>query len=157
MGSEIGQASEWNSEKALEWNLLDYPKHQGLLQLVTDLNKVYRESPALHYHDFDAHGFEWIDCNDREQSVLSYLRQGQDSIAVAVFNFTPVVRDNYRIGVPEAGEYEVAINSDSEYYSGSNYSVSQVIQSESTSWSDRPYSIVLNLPPLAGLIIRKKH
>ena len=157
MGSEFGQGSEWNSEKALEWYLLDYPKHQGLLQLVTDLNKVYRESPALHYHDFDAHGFEWIDCNDREQSVLSYLRQGQDSIAVAVFNFTPVVRDNYRIGVPEAGEYEVVINSDSEYYSGSNYSVSQVIQSESTSWSDRPYSIVLNLPPLAGLIIRKKH
>ena len=76
---------------------------------------------------------------------------------MAVFNFTPVVRDNYRIGVPEAGEYEVVINSDSEYYSGSNYSVSQVIQSESTSWSDRPYSIVLNLPPLAGLIIRKKH
>ncbi|HCO00330.1 MULTISPECIES: 1,4-alpha-glucan branching protein GlgB [unclassified Methylophaga] len=157
MGSEFGQGSEWNSEKALEWYLLDYPKHQGLLQLVTDLNKVYRESPALHYHDFDAHGFEWIDCNDREQSVLSYLRQGQDSIAVAVFNFTPVVRDNYRIGVPEAGEYEVVINSDSEYYSGSNYSVSQVIQSDSISWSDRPYSIVLNLPPLAGLIIRKKH
>ena len=76
---------------------------------------------------------------------------------MAVFNFTPVVRDNYRIGVPEAGEYEVVINSDSEYYSGSNYSVSQVIQSDSISWSDRPYSIVLNLPPLAGLIIRKKH
>ena len=76
---------------------------------------------------------------------------------MAVFNFTPVVRDNYRIGVPEAGEYEVVINSDSEYYSGSNYSVSQVIQSDSIRWSDRPDSIVLNLPPLAGLIIRKKH
>ena len=76
---------------------------------------------------------------------------------VAVFNFTPVVRDNYRIGVPEAGEYEVVINSDSEYYSGSNYPVSPLVNSEPTEWSERPYSIVVNLPPLAGLIIRKKH
>lgn len=157
MGSEFGQGSEWNSEQALDWYLLDYPLHQGLLQIVTDLNKVYRESPALHFHDFDAHGFEWIDCNDREHSVLSYLRRGKDSIVVAVFNFTPVVRDNYRIGVPEAGEYEVIINSDSEYYAGSNYPVSSVIYSEAIEWSDRPYSIVVNLPSLAGLIIRKKH
>ncbi len=157
MGSEFGQGSEWNSEQALDWYLLDYPKHQGLLQIVTDLNKVYRESPALHFHDFDAHGFEWIDCNDREHSVLSYMRRGQDSIVVAVFNFTPVVRDNYRIGVPEPGEYEVIINSDSEYYAGSNHPVSPIINSEFIEWSDRPYSIVINLPPLAGLIIRKKH
>ncbi|THF68904.1 MAG: 1,4-alpha-glucan branching enzyme, partial [Methylophaga nitratireducenticrescens] len=157
MGSEFGQGSEWNSEQALDWYLLDYPLHQGLLQIVTDLNKVYRESPALHFHDFDAYGFEWIDCNDREHSVLSYLRRGQDSIVVAVFNFTPVVRDNYRIGVPEAGEYEVIINSDSEYYAGSNYPVSSFIYSEAIEWSDRPYSIVVNLPSLAGLIIRKKH
>jgi len=157
MGSEFGQGSEWNSEQSLEWYLLDYPKHQGLLQIVSDLNKVYRESPALHYHDFDAHGFEWIDCNDREHSVLSYMRRGQDSIVVSVFNFTPIVRDNYRIGVPEAGEYEVVINSDSEYYAGSNYPVSPLINSEATEWSERPYSIVVNLPPLAGLIIRKKH
>jgi 1,4-alpha-glucan branching enzyme len=157
MGSEFGQGSEWNSEQALEWYLLDYPLHQGLLQIVTDLNKVYRENPALHFHDFDAYGFEWIDCNDREHSVLSYLRRGQDSIVVAVFNFTPVVRNNYRIGVPEAGEYEVIINSDSEYYAGSNYPVSPIIYSEAIEWSDRPYSIVVNLPSLAGLIIRKKH
>lgn len=157
MGSEFGQGSEWNSEQALEWHLLDYPQHQGLLQIITDLNKAYRESPALHYHDFEAHGFEWIDCNDREHSVLSYLRRGQDNIVVAVFNFTPAVRDNYRIGVPEAGEYEVAINSDSEYYGGSNYPVNPVIYTEPKKWSDRPYSIVVNLPPLAGLIIRKKH
>lgn len=157
MGSEFGQGNEWNSDQALDWYLLEYPQHKGLLQIVSDLNKVYRENPALHFHDFDAHGFEWIDCNDREHSVLSYMRRGQDSIAIAVFNFTPVVRNNYRIGVPEAGEYEVIINSDSEYYAGSNYPVSPVISSEATAWSDRPYSIVVNLPPLAGLIIRKKH
>lgn len=157
MGSEFAQGSEWNSEQSLEWYLLDYPLHRGMQHIVKDLNTVYRECPALFYHDFEAQGFEWIDCHDREHSILSYLRRGQGETAIAIFNFTPVIRDNYRIGVPDAGEYVVVINSDSEFYGGSNHPVNPVIQSDKIPWSDRPYSILLNLPPLAGVILRKTH
>jgi 1,4-alpha-glucan branching enzyme len=157
MGSEFGQGSEWNCETSLDWYVLEYTGHQGIKKLVGDLNHLYKDSPALHAHDFDPHGFEWIDCNDREHSVLSYLRKDQNSFVIGVFNFTPVPRKKYRIGVPEAGSYEIVINSDSEYYSGSNYHNETVIQSEDMASSDRPHSIVLNLPPLSGLIIRKKH
>lgn len=156
MGTEFGQGSEWNCDTALDWYVLDYPLHQGLKQLVSDLNHVYKETSALHAHDFDPHGFEWIDCNDREHSVLSYLRKDASSFVVNVFNFTPVPRDKYRVGVPEAGSYEIIINSDSEFYSGSNYHNELVIQSQDIPSADRPYSIEVNLPPLAGLIIKKK-
>lgn len=157
MGCEFGQGNEWNCETALDWYVLDYPIHQGLQQLVADLNHLYRETPALHAHDFDPHGFEWIDCNDREHSVLSYLRKDASSHIVAVFNFTPVPRDDYRIGVPEAGSYEIIINSDSEFYNGSNYHNLPVIESESLPSADRPHSIRVNLPPLSGLILKKQH
>jgi 1,4-alpha-glucan branching enzyme len=157
MGSEFGQGSEWNCETSLDWYVLDYPGHHGMKKLVADLNRLYKDTPALHAHDFDPHGFEWIDCNDREHSVLSYLRKDQNSFVIGVFNFTPVPRKKYRIGVPEAGSYEIVINSDSEYYSGSNYHNEAIIQTEDMASSDRPHSIVLNLPPLSGLIIRKKH
>ncbi|MED5509122.1 MAG: 1,4-alpha-glucan branching protein GlgB [Pseudomonadota bacterium] len=157
MGCEFGQGNEWNCETSLDWFVLDYPVHQGLQKLVTDLNHLYRETPALHAHDFDPHGFEWIDCNDREHSVLSYLRKDANSYIVAVFNFTPVPRDGYRIGVPEAGNYEIIINSDSEFYAGSNYHNALVIESEDLPCADRPHSIRLNLPPLSGLILKKQH
>jgi 1,4-alpha-glucan branching enzyme len=125
--------------------------------LVGDLNYFYKDMPALYAHDFDFYGFEWIDCNDREHSVLSYLRKDQNSFVVGIFNFTPMPRKNYRVGVPEAGCYEIVINSDSEYYAGSNYHNEPLIQSEELASSDRPHSIVLNLPPLSGLILKKKH
>jgi 1,4-alpha-glucan branching enzyme len=157
MGTEFGQGSEWNCETALDWYVLDYPGHHGLQKLVGDLNHLYKDTPALHAHDFDPHGFEWIDCNDREHSVLSYLRKDQNSFVVGIFNFTPMPRKNYRVGVPEAGCYEIVINSDSEYYAGSNYHNEPLIQSEELASSDRPHSIVLNLPPLSGLILKKKH
>jgi 1,4-alpha-glucan branching enzyme len=157
MGCEFGQGSEWNCEKDLDWYVLDYPVHQGLKKLVADLNNTYKSLPALYKHEFESQGFEWIDCNDREHSILSYLRKNNEEFIIAVFNFTPVPRDNYRLGVPELGDYEIIINSDSEYYAGSNYHNLPVISAEQTAWSDRPYSIQLNLPPLSGLILQKKH
>lgn len=156
MGNEFGQGTEWNSEKALDWYVTEYPQHQGLQQLVSDLNKLYRELPALHKHDFDAQGFEWIDCHDRETSILSYLRKSDQNTVIAVFNFTPVSRENYRIGVPESGEYTLHLNSDSEYYWGSNFPSQMSVHSEERVCDDRPYSVTLNLPPLAGLVLSLK-
>jgi 1,4-alpha-glucan branching enzyme len=156
MGCEFGQGDEWNCEKSLDWYVLDYPLHQGLQKLVSDLNSVYKSVPSLHNYDFEPQGFEWIDCNDREQSVLSYIRKNEYDFTIGLFNFTPVPRMNYRIGVPEAGEYEIVLNSDSAPYGGSEFSMPASIHSEELRCSDRPHSISLDLPPLAGLIIRKK-
>lgn len=155
MGSEFAQGTEWNCEKTLDWYLLEYPFHRGMQTLVADLNKTYTEIPALHAHDFDPHGFEWIDCNDREHSILSFLRKNGDDSVVTIFNFTPVPRENYRVGVPNAGRYEIILNSDSEFYGGSNFANKFEIIAEQQPWSDRPYSIELNLPPLSGLVLRK--
>jgi 1,4-alpha-glucan branching enzyme len=155
MGCEFGQGDEWNCEKALDWYVLDYPLHEGLQKLVADLNAQYKALPALHAHDFEPQGFEWIDCNDREQSVLSYIRKSEHDFAIGLFNFTPVPRENYRIGVPEAGEYRIVLNSDSKFYGGSNFDTATVIQSEEMPCSDKPFSISLDLPPLSGLIIKK--
>ena len=129
----------------------------GLKKLVAYLNTTYKIRPALYKYEIEPQGFEWIDCNDREHSILSYLRKNDEELIIAIFNFTPVPRDNYRLGVPELGEYEIIINSDSEYYAGSNYHNPSIISAEQTAWSDRPYSIQLNLTPLSGLILQKNH
>jgi 1,4-alpha-glucan branching enzyme len=155
MGSEFAQGTEWNCEQALDWYVLDYPLHSGMQTLVADLNKTYTETPALQAHDFDPHGFEGIDCNDREHSILSFLRKSGGDAIITIFNFTPVPRENYRVGVPEAGRYEIILNSDSEFYGGSNYANKFEIIAEQQPWSDRPYSIQLNLPPLSGLVLHK--
>ena len=155
MGSEFAQGAEWDCERALDWYCLNYPNHQGIKALVTDLNKIYTQSPALYRHEFDPHGFEWLDCNDRDHSVLSYIRKDGENYLISIFNFTPVPREAYRIGVPENARYEVIMNSDSEYYSGSNFNKQSIIQAEEFAWSDRPYSIKLDLPPLAGIVIKK--
>jgi 1,4-alpha-glucan branching enzyme len=136
----------------LDWYVLEYPNHSGLKQLVSDLNRLYRENPALHRYDFEQKGFEWIDCHDAPQSTLSYLRQSSDESAVMVFNFTPVPRQNYRIGVPEPGVYREIFNSDSRHYGGSNIGNSAVT-AEAKEWMGRPYSISLTLPPLAGIVL----
>jgi 1,4-alpha-glucan branching enzyme len=152
MGCEFGQGGEWNFSKALDWYVLEYPNHSGLKQLVSDLNRLYRENPALHRFDFEQKGFEWIDCHDAPQSTLSYLRRSSDEFAVMVFNFTPVPRQNYRIGVPEPGVYREIFNSDSRHYGGSNIGNSAVT-TEAKEWMGRPYSISLTLPPLAGIVL----
>ena len=154
MGSEFGQGTEWNAEDSLDWYVLDYPLHQGLQRAVCDLNQLYRSKPALHKHDFDSTGFEWIDCHDSPQSVLSFLRKSGDEFLVAIFNFTPVPRSGYRIGVPESGSYREILNSDSSFYGGSNVG-NGYSHAEAIPWMGRPFSIEITLPPLAGIVLAK--
>ncbi len=154
-GCEFGQGTEWSFAGSLDWELLKRPQHQGLKTLVADLNQLHRGLPALHEVDFDASGFEWIDCHDSSQSVLSYLRKSRfgKGIVAAVFNFTPVPRTNYRIGVPEPGFYREAVNSDAQVYGGSNIGNQGGVESEPVSWMGRPHSLPIALPPLGGLIL----
>jgi len=155
MGCEFGQGIEWDHDKSLEWHLLQYPLHDGIKKLTSDLNQLYKQQKPLHRYDFDPCGFEWIDCNDTDQSVLSYLRKSDDESIIVILNFTPVIRDDYRIGTPEAGQYEIIFNSDSSYYAGSNAGSHSIIDSENRPWMNRPASLTLHLPPLAGMVLKK--
>ena len=141
--------------EGLDWHLLDNDKHRGIQTLMRDLNQLYVATPALHEIDFDARGFEWIDCHDSTQSVLSYLRKGDNGeVVIVVLNMTPVPRYDYRIGVPEAGAYREIINSDSEYYGGSNTGNGPAaLVTEAVAWMDRPVSLSLTLPPLAAIVL----
>ena len=155
MGCEFGQGAEWNYDRSLDWHLLDQPFHGGLKQFVADLNRAYAAEPALHQLDFDARGFEWIDCNDNENSVVSFLRRGKSGeLIVAIINFTPVPRDGYRIGVPAAGAYDELINSDSHAYGGSNLGNAGVVFSEPLASHGHEQSLRLNLPPLGFLLLK---
>ncbi|MGY6213697.1 1,4-alpha-glucan branching protein GlgB [Methylolobus aquaticus] len=153
MGCEFGQGEEWNFDRELDWYVVDYPLHKGVQRLVADLNALYREDSALHYHDFEGQGFEWIDCHDATQSVLSYLRRNGEEFTVTVLNLTPVPRYDYRIGVPLDGHYREVLNSDATVYGGSGTANGE-LEAETREWMGRPYSIRLTLPPLAGIVIR---
>jgi 1,4-alpha-glucan branching enzyme len=155
MGGEIAQENEWNHDVSLDWHLLGDPLHQGVQRLVRDLNARYRDIPALHARDCEPEGFSWIDANDSGNSVLSFLRFGGpgDAPAVILCNFTPVPRQGYRIGVPEAGYYREALNSDAAVYGGSNIGNGGGVMAEPTPWHGRPFSINVTLPPLAGLVL----
>ena len=154
MGTEFGQGREWDSTQTLDWYVLDYPLHQGMKRAVADLNRLYHSTPALYKHEFEWHGFDWIDCHDADQSVLSYMRKAGDEVAVVVVNFTPLPRQGYRIGVPQPGEYRELFNSDAEIYGGSNTGNGGVqLIAEERPWMNQPYSIELTLPPLAGVIL----
>ena len=121
--------------------------------LLKDLNQIYQAQSALFKHDFDHHGFEWIDCNDAEQSIISYRRKDDNQELIIVLNFTPVVRESYRIGVPVAGPYEEIFNSDSNLYDGSHVTNGAVV-SEPIPWMNLPHSVSLTLPPLGGIILK---
>ncbi len=155
LGTEFGQGHEWDSQTVLDWWVLDYPLHQGVRQLVRDLNGLYHNTQALHGNEFDWHGFEWIDCHDARQSVLSYVRKSGDEMVVVALNFTPVPRVGYRIGVPKPGTWKEVLNSDSAFYGGSNLGNGladlETIEGE---WMGRPWSLVVNVPPLAGIVLR---
>jgi 1,4-alpha-glucan branching enzyme len=156
MGSELAQYQEWSHDRSLDWNLLDYPMHRGMQTLVRDLNHVYRSRPALFANDFDGAGFDWIDWNDRDNSVLSWIRYDRQGQAViCVTNFTPIVRHDYRIGVPAAGSYVELLNSDAERYGGSGIHNSGM-QASNESWHGKPSSLCITIPPLATLIIAAK-
>jgi 1,4-alpha-glucan branching enzyme len=153
MGSEFGQEREWNATERLDWELLERPHHAGVQALVADLNAVYRERRSLHAREFDGSGFEWIDCHDAAQSVLSYLRHDRDELTIVLLNFTPVVRHEYRIGMPRAGRYRERVNTDSRYYGGGDVGHAAGADSEPMPWMGHPHSIALTLPPLAALIL----
>ncbi|MDP3877140.1 MAG: 1,4-alpha-glucan branching protein GlgB [Methylobacter sp.] len=153
MGCEFGQGTEWNFNKELDWYVLDYAHHRGIQTLVKDLNQLYKTHPALYQHDFDHHGFEWIDCHDVEQSIISYRRKTEHEDLIVILNFTPVMREHYRIGVPVEGSYTEIFNSDSSYYDGGNVGNGTAL-SEPTPWMNLPYSISLTLPPLGAVILR---
>jgi 1,4-alpha-glucan branching enzyme len=156
MGSEFGQWQEWNFDGQLEWKALEAPNHQGLLRLIRDLNLVYRSEPALHENDFDRQGFRWIDANDSDNSVYSFLRfaMDEDNVIVVVCNFTPMVRHGYRIGVPKAGTYREMINTDLDIYRGSGVNNGRMIRSRQEESHGMPDSLVLTLPPLSTLILK---
>ena len=155
MGSEFGQGREWNFDQSLDWHLLDTPLHAGIRQFVTDLNRVYAAEPALHEQDFEGAGFEWIDCNDNENSVVSLIRRSSSGeIVVALLSFTPVPRDGYRIGVPVAGTYQELINSDAEVYGGSNLGNAGAVFTEPIASHGHAQSLRLNLPPLGCLLLK---
>ena len=156
MGNEIGQFAEWSEERSLDWHLLNNQKHAQLQAWVRDLNFFYRQQPALWQVDFDATGFRWIEADDADYSVYSYIRVAADSddFLLVVMNCTPVVRDDYRIGVPGAGFYRELLNSDAEIYGGSNIGNLGGMQSEAMASHGQPHSIRLRLAPLAILILK---
>lgn len=153
MGAELGQWDEWNVKKDLPWNLLDYPDHQGIQNFLRDLNTLYRQYPALHRYDFDPQGFEWLDCHDVENSVISFIRAADGQNVVIVMNLTPVPRDNYRIGLPHGGRWAEALNSDASCYGGSNLGNNGALLALEEGWAGRSHSAIVTLPPLAGLIL----
>ncbi|MBV2093025.1 MAG: alpha amylase C-terminal domain-containing protein, partial [Candidatus Thiodiazotropha sp. (ex Ctena orbiculata)] len=158
MGSEFAQGREWDDDAALDWYLQEYPHHRGITTLLTDLNRLYMESPSLHQNEFEFSGFEWIDCHDSSQSILSYARKDRDgNELLIVLNFTPVPRENYRIGVNRLGQYQEIMNSDSEFYGGSNMGNGKPLVTEEVSWMGRDQSITLTLPPLGAIILKGSH
>jgi len=152
MGCEFAQGVEWNSYNTLDWYVLDFPFHQGVKKLVEDLNKLYHNTPALYRYEFDWQGFEWVDCHDSDQSILSFLRKNGDDFVLVVVNFTPVTRDYYRVGVPRQGHYQEILNTDSQYYGGSNKGNGGGVWSDDIAWMNQPFSISVTLPPLATIV-----
>jgi 1,4-alpha-glucan branching enzyme len=156
MGSEFGQPAEWNHDESLHWHLLQDPLHAGLHRFMTDLNRLYAQEPALHQIDFEPAGFEWIDCNDADSSVISMMRKGSADAdrVVAVFNWTPIIRRGYRIGVPAPGFYLEVLNSDASIYEGSNVGNHGGRTAEAVPAHGHDWSLSLTLPPLGALVFK---
>ncbi|KPK83376.1 MAG: 1,4-alpha-glucan branching protein [Bacteroides sp. SM23_62_1] len=156
MGGEFGQWWEWDHDHSLQWHLLQYEPHQGLQRFVKDLNRIYTSEPAMHELDFHPDGFEWIDFRDADFTVVSFIRRGaaEDQTLVFIFNFTPVPKINYRIGVPGVGYYKELINSDAACYGGSNMGLKGGANAEAVPWHGQPCSLNLTLPPLCMLLLK---
>jgi 1,4-alpha-glucan branching enzyme len=157
MGGELAQWHEWNHDGQLDWALAGQPMHAGIGRWLRDLNSLHRSEPALHELDFDPAGFSWVDSNDSEQSVASVLRSADTRTGagpvVAAFNFTPVPRPGYRLGVPRGGFWRELLNSDAEAYGGSGWGNQGGVPSEEVPWHGRPHSLPVTLPPLGAVFL----
>ena len=157
MGTEFGQWPEWNHDESLSWDQSNFMPHRGLQLMMRDMNHLYREIPALYEVDFEPHGFEWIDCNDTAHSIISYIRRDKHGgFVVVVLNLTPVPREHYRLGVPQAGFYREVMNTDSEVYGGGNIGNAGGVKSGDFACMNQPNSLQLTLPPLSCVILRRE-
>lgn len=156
MGQEFAQRHEWTEAKSLDWHLLQHDSHRGIQRLITDLNKLLIAEPALHEIDFEWQGFEWIDANDSDNSVYSFIRRGKnpDEILIAILNATPVVRYGYQVGVPRPGHYEEVLNTDSASYGGTNVGNLGGMNAGEHAWQGRRHSLALTLPPLSVVFLK---
>lgn len=156
MGGEFGQWNEWNEADQLDWALLEFPAHDSIRTLLRDLNRLYRNDPALHAFDFEPRGFRWIDCHDADQSVLSFIRQGGDDSEpmVMLFNFTPVPRRAYRIGVPSGTPWCEVLNTDSTFYGGSNLGNGKPLHPQNLLWMGFDHSVEVTIPPLGAIFLK---
>ena len=158
MGDEFGQWKEWNHDASLDWHLLEIRRSQGLQRWVRDLNTFLRGEPALYELDSDPAGFEWIDCNDVQRSVISFLRKRPRSgrrLLLFVCNFTPVPRQNYRVGVPEGGFWAEILNGDAPLYGGSGQGNMGGVEASPLPMHGRPWSLNMTLPPLATVVFKR--
>ena len=156
MGQEFAQRHEWSEARSLDWHLLEWDSHRGTQNLIRDLNRLYVSEPALYQVEFDWHGFEWIDANDADNSVLSLIRRGKnpENLIVVLLNATPVVRGGYRLGVPHSGYYREILNTDAAIYGGSNVGNAGGQHASDQAAQGRPHSLVLTLPPLAAVFLK---
>ncbi len=156
MGGEIAQSAEWNHERSLDWDLLNYGFHKGVQDLVKDLNALYKSEPALYIHSFDQRGFQWIDYGDRENSVIAFQRKGENKndLLIVVCNFTPEVRYHYRIGVPYRGQWKEVFNTDHKKYCGGGVSNGGLLATSPVKYHGQDYSVSLTLPPLAMTVLK---
>ena len=155
-GAEFGQGEEWNFQQSLDWHLLQYAPHKGVQSLIKDLNILYKNEPALYEKQFSGEGFEWIDYNDSENSVLVYIRKGNDESndLVIACNMTPVPRENYKMGVPRKGKLKEIFNSNLKKYFGSGEYKNKVQSTKPESWQFRDNSIDVNIPPLGAVVLK---
>jgi 1,4-alpha-glucan branching enzyme len=153
MGTEFAQHHEWNVDASLDWHIADHPQRKELQLFLTELSRYYMQTPALWRSDPDSFGFEWIDCSDKDNTVLSYVRRDVDKFVVVVLNFTPVPRGGYRIGVPRSGRYVERLSTDDQRFGGSDFRTSAVLQADPVPAHGREWSLSLNLPPLGALIL----
>jgi 1,4-alpha-glucan branching enzyme len=153
MGGEFAQQGEWQAGESLPWWRAEQPGPTAVRRLVADLNQLQQACPALAFWDCDSRGFEWLDGDNREQSIIAFMRRAPEDTIIVVLNFTPIVRHGYRVGVPVAGRYTEILNSDLERYGGSNI-YNPAIESEAVPWHGREQSVSVSLPPLAGIFLR---
>jgi 1,4-alpha-glucan branching enzyme len=153
MGGEFGQWNEWSDNKELDWQLLNFPAHDGIRHLVRDLNSILRREPAMYKYDHSWEGLSWLDCSDFNASVYSFIRRADSCPPLIwIFNFTPVVRDDYAIPCPDGGLWKEILNTDSSYYGGSNVGNPGLLQAIHPDWGGAPY-LRLTLPPLAAIAL----